>query len=149
MSDDDFDLEWELFKRECNVAGARDDPDPDGGALFLEWQRQRMADVSEFGPQVLFNQLNDRLEEEINRAAFQLRAADEDLQQREASLRERIADGESSLQEQARALEAVRAELRTEVDKVAAARQAFDSIDPELLGGWPPSKRARANFNIV
>ena len=137
---DDFDPEWELFCRECGVSGQRSDPDPDGGALFLEWQRRRMADVAEFGPQVLFNQLNDRLEDEINRAVYQLRAADEDLRLREASLRKQVEEGNADLKVQADALEAARAELRLEVDKVAAASKAFNQIDPELLVRMAPKQ---------
>src|SRR5262245_26963634 len=129
---DDVDLEWEWFRRDFPNAGNRNDPDPTNEVwpVYERWRQQKAAEVAQVGPEVMFEELNNRLEQEIATAVFQLRAHDEDLQQRESSLRQRIADGEANLQEQAHALEAIRSELR---EQLGRAQQAFDGISPEVL----------------
>ena len=142
MSDDDFDAQWAWFQSEHPGVGNRNDPDLENKVwpIYERWREQKAREVAEFGSDIMFEQLNSNLEQQIASVAFQLRAHDEDLRQREASLLKRIADGEASLREQADTLEAARAELRAEVDKVAAARQAFDNIDPELLVRIAPKR---------
>ena len=148
MTDDDF--EWQWFIRDHPEFANEDPSEPDRENRvwphFLEWQKHRMAEVAQFGPEVMFERFHDQLQQEIMSATLQLRAHDDDLQKREASLRQRIADGEASLKEQADTLEAARAELRAEVDKVAAARQAFDNIAPELLARIAPKQEGETEL---
>jgi predicted nucleic acid-binding Zn-ribbon protein len=148
--DDDF--EWQWFIRDHPEFAGEDPSEPDREnrvwPVMQQWREQRMAEVAQFGPEVMFERLHDQLQQEITSVALQLRAADEDLRQREASLHKQVENGNADLKAQADTLQAARAELRAEVDKVAAARQAFDSIDPELLVRMAPKQEGETELQF-